>query len=181
MLEDIQKGHGSPPFALLHLPTARRAAEHRRDLVALSQDLLFQMVPEAVLPCAGWTWSLLAGVWVIFQLYVLSQTTNQELRQQRYVDIFLGLLLLASLLCLLYGSYSESRLWVVGDRLHHRLPGRGPLLLVLLPLQQPRGPPGDRVPGRRGHHHRGRHPPLPPLRPPPYPCPRTLPILGVSR
>jgi len=54
----------------------------------------------------------LAGVWVIF-LYVLSQTTNQELRQQRYVDIFLGLLLLASLLCLLYGSYSESRLWVI--------------------------------------------------------------------
>ena len=31
----------------------------------------------------------------------------------RYVDIFLGLLLLASLLCLLYGSYSESRLWVI--------------------------------------------------------------------
>ena len=25
----------------------------------------------------------LAGIWVIFQLYVLSQTTNQELRQQR--------------------------------------------------------------------------------------------------
>jgi len=55
----------------------------------------------------------LSGVWVIFQLYVLSQTTNQELRQQRYVDIFLGLLLLASLLCLLYGSYSESRLWII--------------------------------------------------------------------
>jgi len=55
----------------------------------------------------------LTGVWVIFQLYVLSQTTNQELRQQRYVDIFLGLLLLASLLCLLYGSHSESRLWVI--------------------------------------------------------------------
>jgi len=55
----------------------------------------------------------LAGVWVIFQLYVLSQTTIQELRQQRYVDIFLGLLLLVSLLCLLYGSYSESRLWVI--------------------------------------------------------------------
>ena len=27
----------------------------------------------------------LTGVWVIFQLYVLSQTTNQELRQQRWV------------------------------------------------------------------------------------------------
>jgi len=55
----------------------------------------------------------LAGIWVIFQIYVLSQTTNQELRQQRYVDIFLGLLLLASLLCLLWGSHSESSLWVI--------------------------------------------------------------------
>jgi len=56
---------------------------------------------------------LLCLVWEIFQLYVLAHTTNAELRQQRYVDIFLGLLLLASLLCLLYGSYSESRLWVI--------------------------------------------------------------------
>ena len=31
----------------------------------------------------------------------------------RYVDILLGLLLLASLLCLLWGSHSESRLWVI--------------------------------------------------------------------
>jgi len=56
---------------------------------------------------------LLCLVWEIFQLYVLAHTTNAELRQQRYVDILLGLLLLASLLCLLWGSHSESRLWVI--------------------------------------------------------------------
>ena len=31
----------------------------------------------------------------------------------RYLDIFLGLLLLLSLVCLLYGSYSESRIWII--------------------------------------------------------------------
>jgi len=56
---------------------------------------------------------LLSFIWVCFQLYVLSQTTNYELRLQRYLDIFLGLLLLLSLVCLLYGSYSESRIWII--------------------------------------------------------------------
>ena len=81
MLENIRSRYGSPSFPLLHLPAAGGAAEHRRDLVALSQDLLIQvpillslamgiymamsfpslvsqMVSEAVLPCPGWTWSL---------------------------------------------------------------------------------------------------------------------------
>jgi len=56
---------------------------------------------------------LLSFIWICFQLYVLSQTTTHELRLQRYLDIFLGLLLLVSLVCLLYGGYSESRLWII--------------------------------------------------------------------
>jgi len=56
---------------------------------------------------------ILSFIWVCFQLYVLSQTTNYELRLQRYLDIFLGLLLLLSLVCLLYGSYCESRIWII--------------------------------------------------------------------
>merc|ERR1712223_2117093 len=39
---------------------------------------------------------LLSFIWICFQLYVLSQTTIYELRLQRYLDIFLGLLLLLS-------------------------------------------------------------------------------------
>ena len=31
----------------------------------------------------------------------------------RYLDIFLGLLLLLALVCLLYGGYSESRVWII--------------------------------------------------------------------
>jgi len=56
---------------------------------------------------------LLSFIWICFQLYVLSQTTIYELRLQRYLDIFLGLLLLLSLVCLLYGSYCESRIWII--------------------------------------------------------------------
>lgn len=52
---------------------------------------------------------LLSFVWVCFHLYVLSQTTTQELRLLRYLDIFLGLLLFLSMLSLLYGGYSHSR------------------------------------------------------------------------
>lgn len=72
----------------------------------------------------------LSFFWVCFQLYVLSQTNNYELRLQRwdekhyillslknglirYLDIFLGLLLFLSLICLLYGGYSESQIWII--------------------------------------------------------------------
>jgi len=64
-----------------------------------------------VLGCLG---LLLSFIWVCFHLYVLSQTSLQELRQQRYLDIFLGLLLLLAMLSLLYGSYSESSLFLIG-------------------------------------------------------------------
>jgi len=53
---------------------------------------------------------LLSFVWVCFHLYVLSQTTTQELRLLRYFDIFLGLFLFLSMISLLYGGYSHSRL-----------------------------------------------------------------------
>ena len=118
-LENIWRRYGSPSFPLVHLPAARGAAEHCRDLLPLSQDLLLQVTLSPAwashpIPfpsifylsvykllqrinmslCLRWCLKLyclvlaglglfLAGVWVIFQLYVLSQTTIQELRQQR--------------------------------------------------------------------------------------------------
>jgi len=54
----------------------------------------------------------LSIIWIIFQLFVLSQTRHQELILQRYGDIFVGLLLLSSFLCLLYGANIESKLLV---------------------------------------------------------------------
>jgi len=56
---------------------------------------------------------LLSFIWVCFHLYVLSQTSLQELRQQRYLDIFLGLLLLLAMLSLLYGGFSQSSLFII--------------------------------------------------------------------
>ena len=55
----------------------------------------------------------LSFLWVCFQLYVLCHTTNQELRVLRYLDIFLGLILFLSLLCLFYGSYSYSQIFII--------------------------------------------------------------------
>ena len=49
-------------------------------------------------------------LWVCFQLYVLSQTTRQELRILRYLDIFLGIILFIAMLSLLYGSYFHSQI-----------------------------------------------------------------------
>ena len=49
-------------------------------------------------------------LWVCFQLYVLGQTTSQELRLLRYLDIFLGTILFISMLCLLYGGYFRSQI-----------------------------------------------------------------------
>jgi len=57
--------------------------------------------------------TLLSTIWVIFHTYVLSHTTLEELRHQRYLDIFLGLLLLVSMLSLLYGSYSRSSIFII--------------------------------------------------------------------
>lgn len=51
---------------------------------------------------------ILSFTWICFHLYVLSVTSLPELRQQRYLDITLGVVLLLSMLCLLYGSYSQS-------------------------------------------------------------------------
>ena len=49
-------------------------------------------------------------LWVCFQLYVLGQTTSQELRLLRYLDIFLGTILFISMLCLLYGGHFHSQI-----------------------------------------------------------------------
>merc|ERR1719499_1291810 len=49
-------------------------------------------------------------LWVCFQLYVLSHTTSQELRVLRYFDIFLGVILIISMSCLLYGGYFYSQI-----------------------------------------------------------------------
>ena len=54
----------------------------------------------------------LSFIWIIFQLYILSQTTNQELRLLRYLDIFLGIILFISMLCLFYGSYFYSQIFI---------------------------------------------------------------------
>jgi len=51
---------------------------------------------------------ILSFTWVCFHLYVLSMTSLMELRQHRYLDICLGIILLVSMLCLLYGTYSQS-------------------------------------------------------------------------
>jgi len=56
---------------------------------------------------------ILSFLWVCFHLYALSQTTTAELRLQRYLDIFLGLVEFISMLCLLYASYSYSRLFII--------------------------------------------------------------------
>jgi len=55
----------------------------------------------------------LSFCWVCFHLYVLSQTTTMELRLLRYLDIFLGLMEFLSMLSLLYGTYSNSRLFII--------------------------------------------------------------------
>ena len=49
-------------------------------------------------------------LWVCFQLYVLFHTTSQELRVLRYFDIFLGIILIISMSCLLYGGYFHSQI-----------------------------------------------------------------------
>lgn len=56
---------------------------------------------------------IISFIWVCFHLYVLSQTTTTELRMLRYIDIFLGLVEFLSMLSLLYGSYSSSRLFII--------------------------------------------------------------------
>jgi len=115
---------------------------------------------------------LLSFIWICFQLYVLSQTTIYELRLQRYLDIFLGLLLLLSLVCLLYGSYCESHL---DHRLHHRLAGRRADLLVLVPLHQVLG---HGVPGVRADCRRSWWSALRALHPCPPPGSPALQVLG---
>ena len=54
----------------------------------------------------------LSFIWVCFHLYVLSHTTNQELRVLRYLDILLGIILFISMLCLFYGSYFYSQIFI---------------------------------------------------------------------
>jgi len=49
---------------------------------------------------------ILSLSWTCFHVYVLSVTSLPELRQHRYLDISLGLVLLISMLSLLYGSYA---------------------------------------------------------------------------
>jgi len=57
--------------------------------------------------------TILSTIWVFFHLYVLSHTTQEVLRYQRYLDIFLGLLLLLAMLSLLYGSYNKSSIFII--------------------------------------------------------------------
>lgn len=56
---------------------------------------------------------ILSFTWICFHLYVLSMTALIELRQHRYLDITLGVVLLVSMLCLLYGTYSQSHHFLI--------------------------------------------------------------------
>jgi len=56
---------------------------------------------------------ILSFTWICFHLYVLGVTSLAELRQHRYLDITLGVILLVSMLCLLYGTYSQSPYFLI--------------------------------------------------------------------
>lgn len=58
--------------------------------------------------------SFAAFLWVTFQLYVLSQTSEDQtdLLMARYLDISFGLLAFSSALALMYGAFVESKTWL---------------------------------------------------------------------
>jgi len=57
--------------------------------------------------------SVISGLWVTGHVYVLSHTSEYSLREQRYVDVCVGLSLLVSQTCLVYGAR--------GSRIQHVL------------------------------------------------------------
>jgi len=57
--------------------------------------------------------TILSSLWVVFHLYVLGETDSTDLRLQRYLDICLGVVMLASTLSLVYAGLIHSKTWLV--------------------------------------------------------------------
>ena len=58
--------------------------------------------------------SFCAFIWVLFQIYLVAQTPEDQndLRMARYLDICFGLLAFFSSLALMYGAFVESKTWI---------------------------------------------------------------------
>jgi len=57
--------------------------------------------------------SFCAFIWVIFHIFIMWNTPNDDLKMARYLDICFGVLAFFSALALMYGAFVDSKTWLL--------------------------------------------------------------------